>query len=83
MFKNIKFVLIQTTHPGNMGAAARSLKNMGFEHLFLVAPLKFPDEEAIARASGAKDVLERAVVCQNLEEAIGDCQLVFGLSARE
>ncbi len=83
MYEQVKIILINTTHPGNIGATARSLKNMGFSDLCLVAPKHFPSDEAIARASGAEDVLKRAVVTDTLEEAIGDCHWVMGLSARE
>ncbi len=78
----VRFVLINTTHPGNIGAAARALKNMGFSRLYLVNPRQFPHEEATARASGADDILNQAHVCSNLDSAIADCSLVIGTSAR-
>lgn len=80
---NIRIVLVNTSHPGNIGAVARAMKNMGLARLYLVAPRQFPDEQATWRAAGALDLLERAVVCDTLEEAIGDCQFVVGTSARE
>jgi len=80
---NIRIVLVNTTHPGNIGGVARAMKNMGLSRLYLVAPRKFPHEEADWRAASAQDVLENAVVCTTLEEAIGDCQFVAGTSARE
>lgn len=80
---NIRIVLIDTSHPGNIGAAARAMKNMGLERLYLVAPRTFPDEHADWRAASAVDVLERAVVVESLEQAIGDCHFVVGTSARE
>ncbi len=79
---NIRIVLVNTTHPGNIGGAARAMKNMGLSRLILVAPRKFPHEEADWRAAGAGDVLEQAVVVDSLAEAIADCQLVIGTSAR-
>lgn len=82
MLDNIRIVLINTFHPGNIGAAARAMKNMGLSQLYLVEPRVFPDEEADARAAGAKDLLESAVVVNTLDEAIADCQLVIGTSAR-
>ena len=79
---NIRIVLINTFHPGNIGAAARALKNMGLSNLYLVNPIDFPHDEAVSRAAGAQDVLENAVVVSTLQEAISDCQLVIGTSAR-
>ena len=79
---NIRIVLINTFHPGNIGAAARALKNMGLSNLYLVNPIDFPHDEAVSRAAGAQDVLENAVVVSTLQEAISDCQLVIGPSAR-
>lgn len=82
MLSNIKIVLVETTHPGNIGAVARAMKNMKMHDLYLVAPKIFPSADATSRASGADDVLARATVCQTLQEAIADCQLVIGASAR-
>lgn len=83
MLSHIKIVLVETTHPGNIGAVARAMKNMKMFNLCLVAPkTAFPSAEATARASGADDVLAAATVCQTLQEAIADCQLVIGASAR-
>ncbi len=78
----IRIVLVGTTHPGNIGAAARAMKNMGLTDLALVRPRYFPDKEATARASGAEDLLDRATVVETLEEAIADCVYVAGASAR-
>ncbi len=75
-------MLLHTTLSTNIGAAARALKNMGLEQLWLVAPANFPDRAASDRAAGARDLLERAVVVETLEEAIADCGLVVGTSAR-
>lgn len=82
MLDNIRVVLINTFHPGNIGAAARAMKNMGLNQLYLVEPEIFPSKEADSRAAGAKDLLEHAIVVSSLEEAIADCQLVIGTSAR-
>jgi len=79
---SIRIVLVGTTHPGNIGACARAMKNMGVEDLALVAPHQFPHEEASARASGAEDILDGATVVETLEEAIEDCVYVAGASAR-
>jgi tRNA (cytidine32/uridine32-2'-O)-methyltransferase len=80
---NIRIVLVNTTHPGNIGGVARAMKNMGLTRLYLVAPERFPDEQAVWRAAAAGDLLDSAVITATLEEAIGDCQFVVGTSARE
>lgn len=80
---SIRIVLVETSHPGNIGAAARAMKNMGLTELHLVRPAHFPHSEATARASGADDVLQRARVHQELSAAIGDCGLVVGTTARQ
>jgi tRNA (cytidine32/uridine32-2'-O)-methyltransferase len=82
MYENIRIVLVNTSHPGNIGAAARAMKNMGLSELYLVEPLSFPHADASARASGADDLLARATVCPTVEEAVAGCSLVFGASAR-
>lgn len=82
VLNNIRIVLVRTTHPGNIGATARAMKNMALDRLVLVEPLVFPHPDATARAAGAEDVLERAKVCHTLDAAIGDCTLVVGTSAR-
>ena len=79
----IRIVLVNTSHPGNIGGVARAMKNMGLSQLYLVAPRDFPHEQATWRAASATDVLDNAVVTATLEEAIGDCQFVVGTSARE
>ena len=78
----VRIVLMETTHPGNIGAAARAMKTMGLSDLRLVNPLRFPDEEAEARASGAEDVLAAARVEPSLEVAVRGCVRVVGTSAR-
>lgn len=82
MLTNIRIVLVNTSHPGNIGSAARAMKTMGLNQLFLVNPQKFPHSIAIDLAAGAEDVLHRACVVDSLDAAIGDCQLVIGSSAR-
>lgn len=81
-FSNLRIVLSHTSHPGNIGAAARSMKTMGLSNLYLVEPRYFPDPAAEARASGAIDVLNDAKVCATLEEALEGAALVAGLTAR-
>ncbi len=78
----VRIVLVDTSHPGNIGAAARAMKTMGLADLALVRPKHFPSEEATARAAGADDVLERACVVDSLEAAVADCGWVVGASAR-
>jgi tRNA (cytidine32/uridine32-2'-O)-methyltransferase len=77
-----RIVLVETSHPGNIGAAARAMKTMCLDRLVLVSPSEFPHADASARASGATDILERARVVASLDEAIADCALVVGTSAR-
>ena len=79
---SIRIVLINTSHPGNIGATARAMKVMGLQHLHLVTPKKFPSAEATAMASGADDLLQRAVIHDSLESALDGCSLVLGTSAR-
>lgn len=78
----IRFVLVGTTHTGNLGAAARAMKTMGLSRLELVKPRHPPDAEALARASGADDLLERAGLHEELSGALTGCRLVIGASAR-
>jgi tRNA (cytidine32/uridine32-2'-O)-methyltransferase len=81
-FDNIKIVLVNTSHPGNIGASARSMKNMGLNELTLVSPENFPSGVAVGRAVSSIDILDRAVVVANLADAVADCGLVIGASAR-
>jgi len=82
-YQNIRVVLVNTSHPGNIGGVARAMKNMCLSDLALVDPIaEFPSGKARARASGALDVLETTQIFPTLREAIADCQLVFGASAR-
>lgn len=78
----VRIVLVNTTHAGNIGAAARAMKNMGMSKLYLVAPKDYPTEEGVRRAAGALDVLDNVVITDTLEEAVADCHLVVGTSAR-
>ena len=79
---NIRIVLVNTSHPGNIGAAARAMKNMGLSKMTLVDPEDFPSPVASGRAVSAVDILENAVVTKTLEEAVSGCGLVIGASAR-
>ena len=80
---NIQVVLVNPSHPGNIGAVARAMKNMGLRQLVLVDPRKFPDPEAEWRAASALDIIQSARVVETLDEAIADSQFVVGTSARE
>lgn len=82
VYDNISVVMVNTSHPGNIGAAARAIKNMGLSRLVLVEPKEFPAEKAVWRAAGALDVLDAAKVVSSVDEAIADCGLVVGTSAR-
>ncbi|KRG51471.1 TrmH family RNA methyltransferase, partial [Stenotrophomonas nitritireducens] len=78
----IRFVLVGTQHPGNIGAAARAMKTMGLSKLVLVAPEQPLDDVAYRRSAGAEDVLGDAPVFATLAEAVADCRLVLGCTAR-
>ena len=80
---NIRVVLVETSHPGNIGATARAMKTMGLRHLVLVQPKRFPDPQALWRAAGGEDVLLAARVVPDLSEAIADCHWVVATSARQ
>ena len=82
MLNNIRIVLVKTHHPGNIGATARAMKNMGLTRLYLVEPKDFPSFEASQRASSATDILQQAVVVDSLAQALQGCSLVVGTSAR-
>jgi TrmH family RNA methyltransferase len=79
---NIRIILVQTSHPGNIGAVARAMKTMGLSQLTLVKPRFFPHPDATAMASRAEDILEQAQVVDSLAEAISDSQFVVGASVR-
>ena len=80
--QRVRIVLVEPTHPGNIGAAARAMKAMGLDRLCLVAPRTFPSAEATARAAGADDVLHRALVVESVDDALAGCGLVLGTTAR-
>ena len=80
---NIRIVLVEPSHPGNIGGVARAMKNMGILHLVLVSPKRFPSEKAQARASGAGDVLANAKVVSTMEEALEGCNYVCGTTTRD
>lgn len=82
MLNNVRVVLSHTTHPGNIGAAARAMKTMGLERLYLVNPKIFPDKMANTMAAGADDVLSNAVVCSSIDEALHGTVLVMAMTAR-
>jgi tRNA (cytidine32/uridine32-2'-O)-methyltransferase len=82
MYIPVRIVLVGTTHPGNIGAAARAMRAMGLDRLSLVAPRDFPSAEATARAAGADSVLDQARICASLDEALAGCHYVVGASAR-
>jgi len=82
-FDKVRVVMVNTTEPGNIGAAARAMKNMSLSQLYLVNPKGYPSAVATARASGADDILSQAVVCETLEEALAGSHLVIGASARQ
>lgn len=82
LLEQIKIVLVETSLPANIGSAARAMKTMGLTQLRLVSPQKPLDEQAEALAAGAKDILENAQIFESFEQAIADCQLVIGTSAR-
>tara|TARA_B100001250_G_scaffold161783_1_gene138961 strand:- start:102 stop:851 length:750 start_codon:yes stop_codon:yes gene_type:complete len=79
---NVKVVLVNTSHPGNIGASARAMKNMGLSNLALVQPKDFPSGVAVGRAASAVDILESAEIFDSLEQAVSDCALVICASAR-
>jgi len=83
MLQNIRIVLVEPQHPGNVGAAARAMKNMGLSQLYLVAPKSYPNAIATVRAAGADDILANARVVPNIKEALIGCDWVYGTSARE
>ncbi len=85
VFERVRFVLVETSRAGNIGAAARAIKTMGFSELVLVSPREadaLHHEEAIAFASGANDVLSKARIVDSLDEALAGCNLTVALTAR-
>lgn len=82
IFENLNFVLVETSHPGNIGACARAMNSMGIHNLCLVNPKDFPSKESEARAKSGKTVLDKAKIHENINEAIDASNLVIGTSAR-
>jgi len=82
-FGNVRVVLSHTTHPGNIGAAARAMRTMGLRHLYLINPRHFPDAQADAMAAGANDVLREAVVCTSIAEALQGVVFTVAMTARQ
>lgn len=82
LLDQIQIVLVETSHSGNIGSTARAMKTMGLHHLRLVSPKQQIDEQAEALSAGAKDVLDQTAIFSHFDEAIADCQLVIGTSAR-
>lgn len=82
MFDNIRVILSHTSHPGNIGAAARAMKTMGLRHLYLINPYRFPDPQATAMAAGADDILDSAVVCTSIDEALHGVAFTVAMTAR-
>ena len=79
----MRVILVEPSHPDNIGSVARAMKTMGLRELVLVNPKEFPSKEAIIMASHADDVLEQAKVYTTLDDALADCQLIFATSTRE
>ncbi|MEW9809844.1 MAG: tRNA (cytosine(32)/uridine(32)-2'-O)-methyltransferase TrmJ [Candidatus Symbiodolus clandestinus] len=82
MLSSIRIILVEPSHPGNIGAAARAMKTMGLQSLYLIKPRSLPDVQSVAMAAGAQDVLSAVNIQPSLLPAIADCGLVIGLSAR-
>ncbi len=82
-FPKVRVVLVETSHPGNIGSSARAMKNMGLTRLYLVNPRLFPHDKAIWRSASANDVVENATIVKDLDEALEGCHLVVGTSARD
>ena len=81
-FNQVSVVLVNTSHPGNIGATARAMKNMGLSKLTLVQPEDFPSGVALGRAVSAVDILDNARVVSSLQDAVENCGLIIGASAR-
>jgi tRNA (cytidine32/uridine32-2'-O)-methyltransferase len=79
---HVRIVLVETSHTGNVGSAARAMKTMGLSNLYLVNPLVKPDSQSIALAAGASDIIGNATIVDTLDEAVSGCSLVVGTSAR-
>ena len=82
VIENFRIVMVGITHPGNIGAAARAMKTMGYSNLYLVKPKIYPHVEATVRAAGADDILSQAVVCDTFKQALHGCVTVIASTAR-
>ena len=78
----VQIVLVETSHPGNIGSVARAMKTMGLQNLVLVKPRNFPSKEAFVLSGNAQDLIEQAVVVDTLDEAIKNCTNIYATSAR-
>jgi len=81
--RDVRIVLVNPSHPGNIGGAARAMKTMAVNQLVLVSPRNYPDPRAVWRAAGARDLLASAIVVETLDDALADCDLIVGTSARD
>ncbi|MBT5293778.1 MAG: RNA methyltransferase [Cellvibrionales bacterium] len=81
--RDVRMVLVNPSHPGNIGGAARAMKTMAVNQLVLVSPRNYPDPRAVWRAAGARDLLESAIIVETLDDALADCDLIVGTSARD
>ena len=79
----VQIVLVETSHPGNIGSVARAMKNMGLSNLALINPKKFPHQEAIALAGNAVDILKKAKTFTSIESAVQNSKVIYATSARE
>ncbi|MDC0485146.1 RNA methyltransferase [Gammaproteobacteria bacterium] len=79
----VQIVLVETSHPGNIGSVARAMKNMGLSNLVLIKPKKFPHQEATALAGNATGILDNAQVFDSIEEAVKSSKVIYATSARE
>lgn len=82
MLTQVRIILVETSHPGNIGSCARAMKTMGLTHLYLVKPKQFPHPAAVELSAGAEDILEQAILVETLAEALVGCSCVFVTSAR-
>ena len=83
IYSFVQIVLVETSHPGNIGSVARAMKNMGLKNLVLINPKKFPDQDAVALAGNAADILDSAVIFDSIEVAVKNSKVIYATSARE
>ena len=83
IYSFVQIVLVETSHPGNIGSVARAMKNMGLKNLVLINPKKFPDKDAVALAGNAADILDSAVIFDSIEVAVKNSKVIYATSARE